>query len=135
MVVCMFASCKSKKKANSERSFFKVPKQRELMRSWFLRSKRADIQLSDVAKGSYVVCDLHFLPSQKFTQIYAGKVRNRIKEGEIPQPNAGEPSSSHSTDSSIVGTSSSSSSSTTSSNNIINSRSERLSRRKVCFCL
>lgn len=77
------------------------------MKSWFLRSKRADIQLSNVAKGNFVVCDRHFLPSQMYAQCCAGQSRARIKEGEIPQPDDGRP--------------------------CINSRSKRLLRRKVCL--
>lgn len=86
MTVCMFATCKSNKRTRS-RSYFTVPKHpHKLLKSWYERSKRGDIKLADVASGSMVVCDLHFLPCQLYTKWHGGKLALRLRKGEVPQP-------------------------------------------------
>lgn len=85
MTVCMFASCNSNKRTKT-RSYFTVPKARKLMKSWLERSKRADLTLADVANGSYVVCDLHFSSCQLYTEWHGTRLRLRVREGEVPQP-------------------------------------------------
>jgi hypothetical protein len=85
---CLFASCNSAFKNDSGIKFFRIPinKNIKLARTWFVRSKRADIKFKDV-KSSHRVCSLHFDPDDILPYIHGGRTQYRLKDDAVPYPN------------------------------------------------
>lgn len=90
MGVCLFFGCNSNSehKETKKVSQFEIPKNKNIAKLWYQRSKRGDITFEQVLSKlkSYRVCALHFEPHEIKSVPWGNSHRNVLVEGAIPRP-------------------------------------------------